>query len=58
MESQTSTNGLIVISKLYQEGKINDEDREKLKGTLYLLIVDRHGVQRRCYFDDIVLDPQ
>ena len=27
-----STTGLIIISKLYQEGKITDEDRERLKG--------------------------
>lgn len=32
MESNTSTTGLIIISKLYQEGRINDEDRERLKG--------------------------
>lgn len=31
-ESSTSATGLIIISKLYQEGKISDEDREKLKG--------------------------
>jgi len=30
-----STTGLIIISKLYQEGKINDEDRERLKGKLF-----------------------
>lgn len=31
MES-CSTAALIIISKLYQETKINDDDREKLKG--------------------------
>jgi len=31
MESY-STIGLVVISKLYQEGRIDDEGREKLKG--------------------------
>jgi hypothetical protein len=32
MESQSSTTGLIVISNLYKEGRITDEDRDKLKG--------------------------
>lgn len=32
MESQGSATGLIVISKLYQEGRITDEDRDQLKG--------------------------
>ena len=27
-----STKGLIIISKLYQEGRIDDEQREQLKG--------------------------
>jgi hypothetical protein len=36
MVEQTSTTGLIIISKLYQEGKINDEDRERLKGKSYI----------------------
>lgn len=36
MESQNSSaTGLIVISKLYQEGKITDEDREKLKDMVF-----------------------
>ena len=32
MESNNSAQCLIIISKLYQENKINDEDRDKLKG--------------------------
>jgi len=32
MESNNSALGLIIISKLYQESKINDDEREKLKG--------------------------
>lgn len=35
MESNTSTTGLIIISKLYQEARINDEDRERLKGMFF-----------------------
>lgn len=27
-----STKGLIIVSKLYQEGKIDDDQREQLKG--------------------------
>lgn len=38
MESQSSTTGLIVISNLYKEGLINDEDRDKLKGK-YIVIL-------------------
>lgn len=34
----SSTAGLIIISKLYQEGKITDDDREKLKGNLILVL--------------------
>jgi hypothetical protein len=49
MESQSSTAGLIIISKLYQEKRINDEDREKLKGTLprthALTFMYRHDLQ-------------
>ena len=38
MESNTSTTGLIIISKLYQEARINDEDRERLKGMLFITL--------------------
>eukprot|EP00347_Sterkiella_histriomuscorum_P013288 403365290 len=34
-DSSTSATGLIIISKLYQEGKISDEDREKLKDMIF-----------------------
>ena len=37
MENSSAT-ALILISKLYQEGKITDDDREKLKGKLNLYI--------------------
>jgi hypothetical protein len=30
--SNNSTKGLIIVSKLYQEGKIDDDQREQLKG--------------------------
>ncbi len=33
-----STKGLIIVSKLYQEGKIDDDQREQLKGKLKHLI--------------------
>jgi len=32
-----SQNGLVLISKLYGEGRITDEDRDKLKGKLLIL---------------------
>ena len=32
MEGSQSTQGLIIVSKLYSEGKISDEQRETLKG--------------------------
>jgi hypothetical protein len=32
--SNNSTKGLIIVSKLYQEGKIDDDQREQLKGKL------------------------
>ncbi|CDW86923.1 UNKNOWN [Stylonychia lemnae] len=35
MESQNSALGLVIISKLYQENKINDEEREKLKDMVF-----------------------
>jgi len=38
MESQSSTTGLIVISNLYKEGLINDEDRDKLKGKSIVIL--------------------
>ncbi len=33
-----STKGLIIVSKLYQEGKIDDDQREQLKGKLKHII--------------------
>jgi hypothetical protein len=30
--SNNSTKGLIIVSKLYQEGKIDDDQRDQLKG--------------------------
>ena len=35
-----STKGLIIVSKLYQEGKIDDDQRDQLKGKCwhYLLV--------------------
>ncbi len=30
-----STKGLIIVSKLYQEGKIDDDQREQLKGNTH-----------------------
>lgn len=32
MEGSQSTQGLIIVSKLYSEGRITDEERETLKG--------------------------
>ena len=32
-----STKGLIIVSKLYQEGKIDDDQREQLKGNTQTL---------------------
>jgi len=32
VEGGNSTRGLIIISKLYQEGRIDDDQREQLKG--------------------------
>jgi hypothetical protein len=32
MVDSHSTRGLIIISKLYQEGRIDDDQREQLKG--------------------------
>ena len=31
-----STKGLIIVSKLYQEGKIDDDQRDQLKGKYIL----------------------
>lgn len=36
MVESHSTIGLVIVSKLYSEGKIDDESREKLKGKLIL----------------------
>jgi hypothetical protein len=33
MVESHSTKGLIIVSKLYQESRIDDEQREQLKGT-------------------------
>ena len=33
-----STKGLIIVSKLYQEGKIDDDQREQLKGNYHFWI--------------------
>lgn len=30
-----STKGLIIVSKLYQEGRIDDDQRDQLKGMLF-----------------------
>jgi hypothetical protein len=30
-----STKGLIIVSKLYQEGKLDDDQREQLKGNIH-----------------------
>ena len=35
MESHSQT-GLLLISKLFSEGRITDEDRDKLKGIIIL----------------------
>jgi hypothetical protein len=40
MESNNSALGLITISKLYQENRITDEEREKLKGKHYQTILN------------------
>jgi hypothetical protein len=32
-----STKGLIIVSKLYQEGKLDDDQREQLKGNTFIL---------------------
>ena len=40
---------LVIISNLYAEGRINDEDRDKLKGNIShkirLTQLFRHGIQ-------------
>jgi len=37
-----STKGLIIVSKLYQEGKIDDDQREQLKGNPHPSILYFH----------------
>jgi hypothetical protein len=33
-----STKGLIIVSKLYQEGKLDDDQREQLKGNTHIIL--------------------
>jgi len=39
-----STKGLIIISKLYQEGKIDDDQRDQLKGKQHSITNNRHDI--------------
>lgn len=34
-----STKGLIIVSKLYQEGKLDDDQREQLKGNTHIYTI-------------------
>ena len=46
--SNNSTKGLIIVSKLYQEGKIDDDQREQLKGKY-----TTHPINTHVYRDDL-----
>ena len=49
-----STKGLIIVSKLYQEGKIDDDQREQLKGNThpYAIFSSRNDFLRGRHPDE------
>jgi len=50
--SSNSTKGLIIVSKLYQEGKIDDDQRDQLKGNL---IFGAYPLLDMIFSDDAIL---